>query len=173
MKKAKHLIAGGDDDKAFDRGLLELGNTLHHDGRSPTQIFYGGLLHTAVLAHRCAFAPEWQAVNEECDAKLSLERERVEWYYNHSSRVLPPLRIGTLIGIQDHDSGHWSMLEVVVGIGKHRNYHVKVPNTMVFRRNRRFLWPRPGTPPASAPSKLQVADHRTMRFLSPSPTIWR
>ena len=91
VKKAKHLVVkvctAGGDDKASDRDLLELPNTPHH-GRSPAQILYGRLVRTA--HSMCAFAPEWQAADEECDAKLSLERERAEWYYNHSSRTLPP-----------------------------------------------------------------------------------
>ena len=183
VKKAKHLIAkvctaSGDDDDAFDRGLLELRNTPRPDGRSPAQVLFGRRLRTAVPAHRRAFTPEWQAADEECDAKLSAERERNEWYYNRSSRALPPLRIGTAVRIQDHETGRWNKVGIVVGTGKHRNYHVKVPSGRVFWRNRSYLRPcsvipsaSPSDEPEAAP---QVADLRRVRFSSPDPPIrWR
>lgn len=133
VKKAKHLIikvctARDDDDEAFNRGLMELRNTPRLDGRSPAQVLYGRPLRTAVPAHMRAFAPEWQAADEDCDAKLSAGRERAERHYNRSSRVLPPLRIGTSVRIQDRDSGRWNKLGVVVGIGRHRDYYIKVPS---------------------------------------------
>lgn len=98
--KAKDLvtkvcIAGGNNDEAFDQGLMELGNTACPDGRFPAEVLYGRSLQTAVPAHRRAFAPEWQAAVEECDPKQSTRREQAEWYYNRSARTLPPFRIGT------------------------------------------------------------------------------
>ena len=150
VKKGKHLIVevctvGGDNDEAFDQGLMELQNTLRPDGRFPAQMLYGR------PAHRHAFTPEWQAADEEYNTKLSLERERAEWFYNHSSPALPPLRIDIPVCIQDHNYGRQNKLGVIVGIGKHSDYHMKVPSRKVLRQNRLYLPHCPGTLPASAP----------------------
>lgn len=178
VKKAKHLImkvctGRDDDDEAFDRGLMELRNTPRPDSRSPAQVLYGRPLRTAVPAHRRAFAPEWQASDEECDAKLSEERERVECHYNRSSHVLPPLRIGTPVRIQDRDSCRWNKLGVVVGTGKHRDYYIKVPSGRLHWRNCRFLRLCPETPapsPSESHSVTPAADHRKVRISFPSST---
>ncbi|MPC49101.1 hypothetical protein E2C01_042895 [Portunus trituberculatus] len=78
---------------------MEQRNTPRSDNLSPAQVLFGHPLKSAVPAYRRAFAPEWQAVDEECDSKLSAEMERTEWYYNRSSRVLPPLCIVTHVCI--------------------------------------------------------------------------
>lgn len=194
VKKAKHLIAkvctvNGNDDEAFDRGLMELRNTPRPDGRSPAQVLYGRPLRTAVPAHRRAFAPEWQAADEECDAKQSLRREKAEWYYNRSARTLPPLRIGTPVRIQDRTSNRWDKTGTVVGIGTHRDYHVKLPSGRILWRNRRFLRHRHNqvpddgeTPqtsgtqasPSNEPRTTRSgAGRRGVRFSSPTPTAPR
>ncbi|KAG0724087.1 hypothetical protein GWK47_041385 [Chionoecetes opilio] len=59
---------------------------------------------------------QWQAADEECDAKLSAGMEKAEWYYNCSSRALAPLCIGTPVRIQDCKSRRCNRQGVVVGI---------------------------------------------------------
>ncbi|KAG0711853.1 hypothetical protein GWK47_019725 [Chionoecetes opilio] len=132
-------------------------------------MLYGRSLRTAVPAHRRAFAPEWQAADEECDAKLSAGMEKAEWYYNRSSRALPPLRVGTPVRIQDCKSHRWNKQGVVVGVGKHRAYHVQVASGRIFWKNRRYLRPAPASTSAEPQAAPPVGDRRKVRFSSPSP----
>ena len=41
--------------------------------------------------------------------------------------------------IQDPNSKLWDRVGQVVGIGRHRDYHVKLPSGRIYWRNRRFL----------------------------------
>ena len=43
------------------------------------------------------------------------------------------------VRVQDPLSKRWDRIGVVVGIGRHRDYHIKMPNGRVYWRNRRFL----------------------------------
>ncbi|KAG0721036.1 Retrovirus-related Pol polyprotein from transposon opus [Chionoecetes opilio] len=147
---------------------MEAESQVAHHVRT-SQMLYGRPLRTAVPAHRRAFAPEWQAADEECDAKLSAGMEKAEWYYNRSSRALPPLRVGTPVRIQDCKSRRWNKQGVVVGVGKHRDYHVQVVSGRIFWRNRRYLRPAPASTSGEPQAAPPVGDRRKVRFSSPSP----
>ena len=74
MKVVKKLLLtttqNGDlDDDAFARGLLELRNTPHADGRSPSQVLFGHPLRSSVPTHYRSFAEEWQKAAAECETK--------------------------------------------------------------------------------------------------------
>ncbi|KAG0722364.1 Transposon Ty3-I Gag-Pol polyprotein [Chionoecetes opilio] len=112
---------------------------------------------------------EWQAADEECDAKLSAGMEKAEWYYNRSSRALPPLHVSTPVRIQDCKSRRWNKQGVVVGVGKHRDYHVQVASGRIFWRNRRYLRPAPASTSGEPQAAPPVGDRRKVRFSSPSP----
>ena len=58
---------------------------------------------------------------------------------NAKARNLSTLRIGQNVLIQDTQSKRWSKVEVVVGIGKHRDFHIKLQSGRVWWRNRRYL----------------------------------
>ena len=144
VKTLKHLVAkttvdGNIDDEKFDRGLLELRNCPRQDGRSPAQVVLGHPLRSCVPAHHRSFAPEWQTSAERCDQKRAENREQTEGTYNRSARPLPPLKIADEVRLQDPISKRWDRIGVVVGIGRHRDYHIKVPSGRVYWRNRRLL----------------------------------
>ena len=52
---------------------------------------------------------------------------------------MKPFVIGTRVRIQDQTSKLWNKVGEVVGIGRHRDYHVKLPSGRIYWRNRRFL----------------------------------
>ena len=56
------------DEDDFARGLLEMRDTSHAEGRSPAQVLFGHPMRLAVIAHRRSFAPEWQLAADDCDA---------------------------------------------------------------------------------------------------------
>ncbi|XP_042213043.1 uncharacterized protein LOC121860084 [Homarus americanus] len=74
-----------------------------------------------------SFAPEWQDAADECDGHHLTLKQKSEQYYNRSARSLPPsLRVGAAVCIQDHVSKRWDKVGTVVGVGRHRDYHVKL-----------------------------------------------
>eukprot|EP00094_Tigriopus_californicus_P014051 TCALIF_13607-PA protein Name:"Protein of unknown function" AED:0.40 eAED:0.40 QI:0/0/0/0.5/0/0/2/0/123 len=61
--------------------------------------------------------------------------------YDKRSRPLTPLTIGQTVRLQNHSSKRWDRIGIIVGIGKHRDYHLKTPSGRVYWLNRRFLRP--------------------------------
>lgn len=174
VKTVKNLIAkttnnGCIDDERLDRGLLELRNTPGPDGRSPAQIVFGHPIRSWVPAHRNAFAPEWQQLGEDCDAKAAQKKMKTSQRYDASAKSLLPLKIGDLVRIQDPFSKRWNQVGSLVGVGRHRDYLVKLPSGRVLWRNRRYLrtssseteW---DTAPSSLAAESSAAAQKKVRF---------
>ena len=146
VKSVKHLIlktspSGNIDCEEFDRGLLELRNTPNSTGRSPAQILFGRPLRSCVPAHPHSFAAEWQAKAADCDRRAAARAETVRSQYDQHARLLPRLKVGETVRIQDHHSHRWDRVGIVMGLGKSREYLVRLPSGAVWWRNRRFLRP--------------------------------
>ena len=92
--------------------------------------------HTAA-----AFAPEWQLQADIADSCAESLSAATEHSFNESSRSLKKLQIGTSVDVQDARTKRWSKRGVIVAIGKHRDYFVKLPSGRVYWRNRRFSSP--------------------------------
>ena len=153
MKTTQH---GDLDDDAFARGLLELRNTPGEHGRSPAQILFGHPLRSSVPVHRRAFAAEWQAAAERCERSRARAAENVRERYDSTAKTLPVVRIGTTVDVQDSRTGQWDRTGVVVGVGDHRDYLVKMPGGRVLWRNRRFLRAHRPLLPCSFPSRCEL-----------------
>ena len=134
-------MKGDLDDENFQRGLLEYRNTPRAGGLSPAQILFGHPLQSVVPAHRQSFASKWQKTADEQDASCRQAHARNEERYNRQSRPLPQLRIGTQVRLQNPITKKWDRVGVIIGIGRHRNYRVKLPSGRVYWRNRRFMKP--------------------------------
>ena len=134
------------DDENFQRGLLEYRNTPREGGLSPAQILFGHPLLSAVPAHRAAFSDKWQKTANEYDARRSRAHAQHEQRDNEHSRSLQPLRIGADVRMQHTITKKWDRVGVIIGIGRHRDYHVKLPSGRVYWCNRRFLRSSHGAP---------------------------
>ena len=47
--------------------------------------------------------------------------------------------MGKQVRVQDHMSGKWGRCGIILNIGKHRDYRIKLLSGRVFWRNRRFI----------------------------------
>ena len=146
VKVVKKLIMtttknGRLDEDEFASGLLELRNTPRADGRSPAQVLFGHPLRSSIPAHHRSFAAEWQQAAEECDARAEHLRTKEKEHHDATARPLPGLNIGTYVNVQDHVTKRWDKLGVIVGIGSHRDYLIKMGSGRILRRNRKFLRP--------------------------------
>ncbi|XP_064080641.1 uncharacterized protein LOC135197509 [Macrobrachium nipponense] len=136
--------SGNIDTEDFDRGLLEIRNTPNYAGRSPAQILYGQALRSCVPAHASSFKQEWQAKAEEYDRRVASCSQAAKIRYD--SHAPPPpfwhhLKLDDNVRIQDSISKRWDKTGVIMGIGKSRDYYVKLPSGRILWRNRRFLRP--------------------------------
>ena len=77
----------------------------------------------------------------EHDKKTAELAEKSMADYNKSAKYLNPLKIGTKVMIQDHQTKLWNRTGIVVTAGKHRKYWIKLPSGRCLMRNRRFLRP--------------------------------
>ncbi|XP_065190896.1 uncharacterized protein K02A2.6-like [Sycon ciliatum] len=160
VKAMKYLVEkttndGNLDTDAFQRGLLEWRNTPGTSGKSPAQLLYGRPLVSFVLAQWSQFDSHWQDTASDMD-----DVDRVDQPPSQPHRELSHLSIGTHVDIQHPKTKRWSSRGVVVAIGDHRDYYVKLPSGRVYWRNRRYLRPyRPPTPASTAmPASSPVPD---------------
>lgn len=159
VKAVKHFIqkvapSGNIDCEAFDRGLLELRNTPNQTGRSPAQVLYGRPLRSCVPAHASAFQKRWQARDESCDRRAAARLRDATSRYDAHARPLPPLQRGDVVRIQDPTTQRWDKVGTIMGVGRSRDYLLKMPSGRVWWRNRRFLRP---APPLNASSTMEDA----------------
>ena len=160
VKSVKKLILtttqrGQLDEDAFARGLLELRNTPRAEGRSPAQVLFGHPMRSCVPAHHLSYAQQWQRAADVCDAKAEHLRRQAKLRHDASARTLPPLHLGGHVDVQDHATGLWDRVGVIVGVGRRRDYLIKMGSGRVMWRNRRFL--RPHKPLAHIPVQQHTA----------------
>ena len=146
VKAVKRLVKktttnGQLDCDAFAEGLLELRNSPRADGRSAAQVLYGHPLRSGVPAHHRAFAKRWQKLADECDARAAEEKRKTAERYNSAAKPLNSIQLGQHVLVQDTRTGLWDRTGVISGIGKFRNFLVKLPSGRLCWRNRRFLRP--------------------------------
>ena len=123
----------------FVDGLIELRNTPRADGRSPCQVVFGHDLRSRVPTHHSAFKPLWKERADEADARRAKLSEKARDYYDRSAMELKPFKVGERVRIQDPTTKLWDRVGDVVGVGRFRDYHVKLPSNRIYWRNRRFL----------------------------------
>ena len=67
---------------------------------------------------------------------MSTSKERDAEYYNQHAKPLKSLRIGNNVCLQDPATKKRDRCADIVCIGKHRDYHVRLPSGRVLWRNR-------------------------------------
>eukprot|EP00117_Sycon_ciliatum_P006388 scpid41435/ scgid9945/ len=125
-----------------------------------------------VQAHHSSFAPKWK---QRATRIESSDSPPVPDPDSSQPRTLSKLTIGMHVDLQDPRTKRWTGRGIVVAIGTHRDYYVKLRSGRVFWRNRRFLRPyvpllpdRVSTDSASepavpAPAEPVVAPRRSTR----------
>ena len=162
VKTVKKLVMAASqrgtlDEEQLDRGLLEIRNTPRADGRSPAQLLFGHPVRTPLPVHHRAFAPQWQRIADDCDARSAELQREVRQRHDRHTRPLSRLGIGSRVDVQDLTTGRWDRTGTVVAIGARRSYSVKMPSGRLYWRNRRFLRPYRPMIPETAPG-LRAAD---------------
>lgn len=161
------------DEGRLARALLQHRNTpSRRDKLSPAQKLFGHPIQDMLPAHRRSFAPEWQRSAEETEAAAASHQQRSESDYNHGTRELPELRVGSNVVLQNSCSKLWDIYGIVVDVGPYRRYHVKTPSGRILVRNRRFLRRRFPASPAYVSNPGVTPSHSTRfpRPVSPPPT---
>ena len=125
----------------YHQGLLEYRNTPRENGLSPAQIVFGHPLRSLVPAHQRSFDPKWNKLNEDFDEKISQSKIKAELYHDRKAKLLKPLSPGTNVRLQNPISKLWDRVGTVVGIGRTRDYFVKLPCGKVMWRNRKYIRP--------------------------------
>ena len=181
VKAMKHLVAktaehGSLDCDEFSSGLIEWVNTPKAHGLSPAEILYGAPLRSIVPAKLKYFKEDWQNKFDKWDAALSNLQVAAETEYNKRAKHLNPLKIGQHVRIQDHITKKWLRSGLIIGVGRNRDYHIKLSTGRVCWRNRRFIRPLP-TEGGDPKEEMMTSDERHVHFedevFPPSPTSRR
>ena len=86
-----------------------------------------------------AFATRWRQAADTCDKRAQNQRDTARERYDAASRPLSPMKIGSHVTLQHHDTGLWGRTGIIVAVGRHRTYLVKLPSGRILWRNRHFL----------------------------------
>lgn len=135
----KTTVNGNLDDDNFTKGLLEHRNTPNNTGYSPSQILYGHTLRSPVPAHFSAFDTKWHEIRKSIEMKQEFNSTTVARRYNEHSKELQNLKISQKVRIQDPLHKEWNLTGVIVGVGKYRDYLIKLNSGRTLWRNRKFL----------------------------------
>ena len=154
VRSVKHLLlqaasTGQVDVARLDQGLLELRNSPNSTGRSPAQTLFGQNLRSRVPAHSKSFLPEWQEKAEAYDRRTAAHDPAVHHEDDQHACIRPQLHVGQRVYIQDTTTRRWDKVGVVMGIGRTRDYNIRLPSGRVWWRNGQLL--RPAPPPGEAP----------------------
>ena len=117
-------------------------NSPRPDGLSPARILLGRPLRSMVPTLKAHFDPKWNQM-EDIINRRHTEPTPAEKNYDKKAKPLSPLKLGTNVRIQSHESKAWDKVGVIVGVGQRRDYLIKLPSGSVLWRNRRFLRPIP------------------------------
>ncbi|KAK8397505.1 hypothetical protein O3P69_004333 [Scylla paramamosain] len=77
---------------------------------------------------------------------LHFVKEGFPTRYDAHAKPLVPLNLDTQVRLQDPTTKRWDTVGIVMGVGKSRDYLVKMPSGRVLWRNRRLLRPVPPVP---------------------------
>ena len=134
VKAMKQLVSKtadserGIDNDDFHQGLLEYRNSPKETGISPSQMLYGHPLRSCVPAHQSSFQRKWGEIMEKYDRNHAKINDRNKHYYNAHAKDLKPLKIQTPVIVQNPITGKWDKTGIIVGVGKRRDYDVKLPS---------------------------------------------
>lgn len=146
VKSIKKVIRGAWDVHISDvdkdklaQGLIQLRNTPMYDGRIPSVLVFGHPVRDTLPAHRRSFTKEWKDQIWKIEAKAARIHARVQERYNASKRPMAPLQVGVHVVLQNPVTKRWDTKGLIVEVGRHRDYMVKLASGRVLRRNRVFL----------------------------------
>ncbi len=167
VKSMKKIIRGSWNGHQLDqnklaRSLLQYRNTpSRRDGTSPAQKLYGHSIQDALPAHRLAFKHRQPDRSKE----LAVDNYNQQ-YYNQKAHPLPEIHVGTNVAIQNPSTKRWDTYGIIIRIGPHRQYHIKMTNGRTLIRNRRFIRRRvpvtpqiPVEPPCTPPNPSPPPPH--------------
>ena len=173
VKSVKKLVIAASqegvfDEEQLDRGLLEIRNTPRADGRSPAQVLFGHPVRTPLPVHHRAFAPQWQRMANDCDARADELHQDARQRHDRDTHPLSRLNIGRRVDVQDLVTRRWDRTGVVVAIGARRSYSVKMPSGRLYWRNRRFLRPHRPLVSETAPGPRAAGEDARQPSAQPS-----
>ena len=156
---AKSAESGDIDSDEFCEGLLEWLNTPKAAGLSPAEILYGHSLRSIIPAKMCSYKQIWKEKFDKWDSNVVDSKRKEKDRYDSGAKPLNQLQIGQKVRIQDPNSKKWDRVGHIVGIGRNRDYHVKLPSGRVYWRNRRFMRPvAPTETTAESPDRGSTAE---------------
>ena len=123
--------------KKFLDGIAQIRNSPREDGLSPSQVVFGRAMRTiiptlteALGTNDCVEKARY--TKSQLDAKQKLR-------YDNGAKELKKLQPGTMVWIQDAESGEWDQKGIIEKHVRKRAYLVRLESGMTMHRNRRWL----------------------------------
>ena len=122
----KSSTSGRMDSEEFLRGLLEWRNTPRANGLSPAEMVFGHNIRSIIRAHHKAYVRKWQDVMDRCEMAAGEEKRKAKQRYDGRSKELKPMENGSHVRVQNPMTKRWDKRGVIVHVGQHRDYRVKL-----------------------------------------------
>ena len=152
VKSAKRILAENTNARgdlnldAFQRAILTYRNTPSPDTKlSPSQCVFGRTIKDFIPIPRNNYRPLWKWADmlDNRERALMDRSTRMRRYWSEHTKVLPPLRVGQHVRVQNQIGPHarkWDKTGIVVEVRQHDQYVVKLNGSnRVTLRNRKFL----------------------------------
>ena len=127
------------------RAILQYRNTpIQGIGLSPAQLLLHRHLRDCLPSHPSLYRPhkEWVTAGYQREAMLGKRNAKLHIEYNRRTHVLPQLKIGDHVLLQDQASKKWNRTGTIVEMMPHRQYNIRMDGSgRVTMRNRRFIKP--------------------------------
>ena len=143
MWAMKSLLAesGNIDSEEFCEGLLEWLNPRKTHGFSPAEVLHGSPLRSLVPAKFKSYSETWKDEFNKLDEAIVALKQTQEQRYNQRSKSLKLLHMGQEVRLQDHITKKWDRQGQVIGVGRNRDYHIKLPSGRVLLAKPQVLRP--------------------------------
>ena len=156
----KQLILKTDGDinsKQFLDGIAQLRNTPRADGYSPCQVVFGRAVRTLIPTLTEALGTN-EFVEKARKRKKMLDQKQKARYDAHA-KDLKSFDPGTLIWVQNAETGKWDDTAKIICKTRKRTYKIELDNGRITHRNRKRIRRRQILPSGSSNnSKDAIAD---------------
>ena len=103
-------------------------------------MLYGHPVQDAVPCHKSALTREWHDEKLKVDREAAARKQKLEKYYNRSTRSLQPLNVGDPVCVQNAVTKRWDRYGTILERYENaRRYLIKLEFGMIIRRNRIHL----------------------------------
>ena len=140
------------DSQQFLDGIAQLRNTPRADGYSPCQVVFGRSVRTLIPTLTEALGTN--EFVEKARSRKEMFDQKQKARYDRNAKDLKPFEKGTLIWVQNAETGKWDVTAKIICRVRKRTYKIELENGRTTHPNRKRIRRR-----KILPTETSVKDH--------------